>query len=139
MHKYKTTDIGKTVYWLSIDTNYFGQCIPTIIYPVPRVHKGTITQVMRNGVVKIKCFVNKDFIDTFDGLVHGVEYLPCKKGIMQEAIIGLRSYDLYNTDEEVKFSCTPSQAIKSNSMKSDLMLISRQKYDIYSRQFTIYY
>lgn len=89
------------VYWLTTENNLLTNTIALNTVPLIHVHKGEVTEIL-NNVVKIKCFVNKDFIDNFEGIITGVKYLPCKKGHFQEAIIGMPLSQLYLTDAEVK-------------------------------------
>lgn len=95
--------IGQKVHWLTVDHSYNHEgCIPISTRPVVLLHDGIVMSVQNNGVAKVKTFVNKDAINAFGDRVSGVALLPCKKGDMQSAMIGLLLDELYGSENDVK-------------------------------------
>jgi len=92
---------GQTVYWLSLDHNYLGDCLPIVHINLPRIHSGKIVKA-DHRTVTIEAFINEDFLKNFKGVVSGLKLLKKKKGSLQAAQFILHTSNCYDKMSEVQ-------------------------------------
>lgn len=100
---------GQTIYWLSLTSNYLGDCLPIVSQNLPRVHTG---KVVKDGPYRIglrsplivEAFINEDFHKNFAGTFSNLKLLPKPKTTLaiQAAQFGLHPDTVFTSMDQVK-------------------------------------
>ncbi len=91
---------GDTVYWTTTENNLFQNCLPITINPVIRIHKGKVISVKPHSAYIVETFINKHFLDNFEGVFTNIKILnPKAKTGLFKAHISVGAFELYSLNE----------------------------------------